>query len=145
MIRLSLLALLLASTIVESKSERDCLAEALYFEARSEGLKGKRLVGYVIHNRRLSKHWPNTYCGVIYQKHQFEYVKRVKRKRMKGKAKTIAYKIADEILALPQIATYGNTRWFHATWMKKWPKWKHNGKPLKLLEIHKRHAFYIEG
>ena len=56
-----------------------CLAEALYFEARGESLKGQIAVAEVILNRVESKRFPNTVCGVIRQgtgrKHacQFSY------------------------------------------------------------------------
>jgi hypothetical protein len=44
-----------------------CLAEALYFEARGESLKGQIAVAEVILNRAESSRFPNTVCGVIRQ------------------------------------------------------------------------------
>lgn len=44
-----------------------CLAEALYFEARGESLKGQIAVAEVILNRVSSSRFPNTICGVIHQ------------------------------------------------------------------------------
>lgn len=44
-----------------------CLAEALYFEARGETLKGQIAVAEVILNRVSSSRFPNTICGVIHQ------------------------------------------------------------------------------
>ena len=44
-----------------------CLAEALYFEARGETVKGQFAVAEVIRNRVLSSRFPNSYCGVINQ------------------------------------------------------------------------------
>lgn len=44
-----------------------CLAEALYFEARSESLEGQLAVGEVILNRVDSRKFPNSVCGVISQ------------------------------------------------------------------------------
>ncbi|MDJ0628663.1 MAG: cell wall hydrolase [Rhodobacter sp.] len=44
-----------------------CLAEALYFEARGETVKGQFAVAEVILNRVDSGHYPNTVCGVIRQ------------------------------------------------------------------------------
>jgi len=44
-----------------------CLAEALYFEARGESLKGQIAVAEVILNRVESKRFPNSVCGVIRQ------------------------------------------------------------------------------
>lgn len=60
-------------------SEFKCLAEALYFEARGETVKGQFAVAEVIRNRVKSSRFPNSYCGVINQgtgkKHrcQFSY------------------------------------------------------------------------
>lgn len=44
-----------------------CLAEALYFEARGESLKGQFAVAEVILNRVDSPRFPNSVCGVINQ------------------------------------------------------------------------------
>lgn len=44
-----------------------CLAEALYFEARGETVKGQFAVAEVILNRVKSAQFPNTLCGVINQ------------------------------------------------------------------------------
>ncbi|MCR8550697.1 cell wall hydrolase [Salipiger sp. P9] len=44
-----------------------CLAEALYFEARGETLKGQFAVAEVILNRVDSPRFPNSVCGVINQ------------------------------------------------------------------------------
>jgi len=47
--------------------EWHCLAEALYFEARGETVKGQFAVAEVIMNRVKSKRFPNSLCGVINQ------------------------------------------------------------------------------
>ncbi len=44
-----------------------CLTEALYFEARGEGLTGQVAVAEVILNRVDSSYYPNTVCGVVHQ------------------------------------------------------------------------------
>lgn len=44
-----------------------CLAEALYFEARGETVKGQFAVAEVILNRVASSRFPSTPCGVINQ------------------------------------------------------------------------------
>ena len=48
-------------------SEWRCLAEALYFEARGETVKGQFAVAEVILNRVKSSRFPDTLCGVINQ------------------------------------------------------------------------------
>lgn len=47
--------------------EQRCLAEAIYYEARGETYQGQMAVAEVVTNRVTSRHWPNTYCGVVYE------------------------------------------------------------------------------
>lgn len=47
--------------------EANCLAEAVYYEARSESRSGQVAVAQVIQNRVDSKHYPDSICGVVYQ------------------------------------------------------------------------------
>ena len=71
----------LASTVAELRStqagsrEMECLAGAIYFESKSESLKGQLAVGHVIANRTKSGKYPTTYCGVVYQRGQFSFVR----------------------------------------------------------------------
>ncbi|WP_243406105.1 cell wall hydrolase [Sphingosinicella sp. YJ22] len=45
----------------------DCLAQAVYYEARSEPEDGQRAVAQVVLNRVRHPAWPNSVCGVVYQ------------------------------------------------------------------------------
>lgn len=47
--------------------EFTCLARALYFEARGEGVDGQYAVAEVILNRVDSPRYPSSICGVVYQ------------------------------------------------------------------------------
>jgi spore germination cell wall hydrolase CwlJ-like protein len=47
--------------------ERRCLAEAIYYEARSEGFAGQLAVAEVVLNRMRHRAYPSTICGVVYQ------------------------------------------------------------------------------
>jgi spore germination cell wall hydrolase CwlJ-like protein len=47
--------------------DQDCLAEAMYFEARSEGVVGQKAVAEVVLQRVRSRFYPNTVCGVVYE------------------------------------------------------------------------------
>jgi hypothetical protein len=49
-----------------AKAEK-CLSEAIYFEARSEQLRGQIAVAQVVMNRVFSPFYPNDVCGVVYQ------------------------------------------------------------------------------
>jgi spore germination cell wall hydrolase CwlJ-like protein len=49
------------------KAELDCLAQAVYYEARSESTKGQMAVAEVVMNRVNDSRFPKTVCGVVYQ------------------------------------------------------------------------------
>jgi hypothetical protein len=48
-------------------SELGCLAEAVYYEARSEGLEGQIAVAEVVMNRLGDPNFPKTICEVVYE------------------------------------------------------------------------------
>ena len=56
-----------AQPAVKGDDQWACLAEALYFEARGESVKGQFAVAEVILNRVDSPRFPDTVCGVINQ------------------------------------------------------------------------------
>jgi hypothetical protein len=47
--------------------QEQCLATAIYHEARGEGIKGQFAVAEVILNRVASRKFPGSICGVVYQ------------------------------------------------------------------------------
>jgi spore germination cell wall hydrolase CwlJ-like protein len=55
--------------------ELNCLAGAIYFEAKSESLTGQLAVGRVVVARSRSGRFPNSYCGVVFQPSQFSFVR----------------------------------------------------------------------
>lgn len=59
----------------ELSRELNCLAGAIYFEAKSESLAGQLAVGRVIVARSKSGRFPNSYCGVVFQPSQFSFVR----------------------------------------------------------------------
>ena len=56
-----------AATPLDQLRSLDCLAQAIYYEARSEGEDGQRAVAQVVINRVRHPAWPNSVCGVVYQ------------------------------------------------------------------------------
>ena len=52
---------------LQDAAEQQCLAEGIYFEARSESVAGQKAVAEVIKNRVESRFYPSTICGVVYQ------------------------------------------------------------------------------
>jgi N-acetylmuramoyl-L-alanine amidase len=53
----------------------ECMASAIYFEAKSETLAGQLAVGRVIAARVNSGRFPASYCGVVLQRSQFSFVR----------------------------------------------------------------------
>src|SRR5258707_1489021 len=96
-----------------AKSEK-CLAEAVYFEARGEAVRGQIAVAQVVMNRAFSGFYPSTVCGVGYQnKHrhlacQFTFAcdrgaDVVREPDMWDRARKIANSILDGPIRLPEV------------------------------------------
>ena len=117
--------------------ELNCLAGAIYFEAKSESLTGQLAVGRVIVARSKSGRFPTSYCGVVYQPSQFSFVRGG---GMPGIARTSRqWKNA---VAIAQIAHTGTWRslvegalYFHAAYVS--PGWH-----LKRVGRIENHVFY---
>lgn len=121
----------------EFKTEVDCLAKNIYFEAKSESTKGRIAVGLVTINRVLSSKFPNTICGVVWQKRKNPRTGKMTAQfswTLDGKADTPVNPIAWEeskTLAWAMLAenslhnfadfTKGSTH-YHATYVS--PYWK---------------------
>jgi hypothetical protein len=55
--------------------QANCLATAVYFEARGESLQGQLAVADVVMNRAASGQYPSTWCDVVKQPWQFSFVR----------------------------------------------------------------------
>src|SRR5258708_36626295 len=97
-----------------AKSEK-CLAEAVYFEARGEAVRGQIAVAQVVMNRAFSGFYPSTVCGVVYQnKHrhlagQFTFAcdkvaDAVREPDMWDRARQIANAMPDGRVWLPEVS-----------------------------------------
>jgi spore germination cell wall hydrolase CwlJ-like protein len=115
----------------------DCLASAIYFEARGEPLIGQLAVGSVVVNRATSGRFPASYCGVVYQPSQFSFIRggrmpSINRSSLAWtKAKALAT-IADEGLWQSPAP---DALFFHASHVK--PRWK-----LQRVAQVSTHVFY---
>lgn len=127
------------------QAEENCLARAVYFEARSESDLGQLAVAKVILNRVKDPEYPNTICGVVYQGSgrrnscQFSFAcdglpDDVRSAQSWSHAKMIARKA---IAGDPQVAAIGTATNYHADYVK--PRWAKNMK--RLIKIG-RHVFY---
>ena len=56
-----------AATALDQHRSLQCLAEAVYYEARSESEDGQRAVAQVVLNRVRHPAYPASVCGVVYQ------------------------------------------------------------------------------
>jgi spore germination cell wall hydrolase CwlJ-like protein len=119
-----------------------CLAEAVYFEARGEAVRGQIAVAQVVMNRAFSGFYPNTVCGVVYQnKHrhlacQFTFAcdnvaDVVREPDMWDRAKKIAKAMLDGQLWLPEVA---KSTHYHAYWVR--PSWVHEMKKMYKFGVH---------
>ena len=66
--------LLLASPAIAS--EVDCIAKAVYHEARGEPVLCQEMVADVVINRMRHPRFPDTACKVVYQHRQFSWTSR---------------------------------------------------------------------
>ena len=55
--------------------QANCIAVAVYHEARGESLEGQMAVAKVIMNRAASGKYPTSWCGVVKQPWQFSFVR----------------------------------------------------------------------
>ena len=108
------------------EGDQDCLANAVYFEARSEPIEGQLAVAQVVLNRAASGIYPSGLCEVIKQPAQFSFVRKGeipaadKNSAAWRKAVAIAH-IAREKLA-SEVAP--NILWYHAAYVA--PSWRRN-------------------
>jgi spore germination cell wall hydrolase CwlJ-like protein len=104
--------------------ELECLATGIYFESKSEPLKGQLAVGQVIANRASSGgRFPSTYCGVLFQRGQFSFVHghklpNVAHSSRQWQTAVAIAKIVDQRL---KDSVVGNALFFHARYVS--PGW----------------------
>ena len=130
--------------VPKSSKQMSCLAEALYFEARGEPIKGQLAVGEVVLNRVEDPRYPNSICRVVNQGTgrrfacQFTYT-------CDGKLETVFERDAHEIaLKISKILltthdrklTKGSTH-YHSNYVN--PKWS---KKFERITKYGRHIFY---
>jgi spore germination cell wall hydrolase CwlJ-like protein len=126
---------------LRAKSEK-CLAEAVYFEARGEAVRGQIAVAQVVLNRAFSGYYPTTVCGVVYQnkyRHfacQFTFAcdntrDVINEPDMWERAKKIAKAMFDGEVWLPEV---GKSTHYHAYWVR--PSWVNEMKKTYKFGVH---------
>ena len=100
--------------------QRDCIAQAIYWEARGLSDNGMRAVAEVIHNRVNHPAFPKTACGVVYQRRngvcQFSWVCTHGRPPANNASWQRAWRIADE----PRTNLTNGALFFHAKYRTRW-------------------------
>jgi spore germination cell wall hydrolase CwlJ-like protein len=117
-----------------AKSEK-CLAEAVYFEARGEAVRGQIAVAQVVLNRAFSGFYPTTVCAVVYQNKHRHYACQftfacdnvadvVREPDMWDRAKRIAKAMLDGQIWLPEVghSTHYHAYWVHPSWVSEMKK-----------------------
>lgn len=72
---LTILLILFSLNLSAGDKEFDCLVRNVYYESKSEPRNGKLAVALVTLNRVDNPKYPNTICGVVYQKGQFSWTR----------------------------------------------------------------------
>ena len=127
-----------------ARAER-CLANAIYFEARSEPIRGQMAVAQVVINRAFSGFYPNDVCGVVYQnahRHlscQFTFAcdgksKAITDRRHWAVANRIARQTLDGQIYVPEV---GKSTHYHAAYVR--PNWV---REMRKLVRYGLHSFY---
>lgn len=130
------------------QAEENCLARAVYFEARSESELGQLAVAKVIINRTKTPGFPRTICGVVYQGSgtrnscQFSFAcdglpDDVRQPAAWARAKQIAQKAMSGNSGMG--SAMGLATNYHADYVK--PKWSRSMR--RLVKIG-RHIFYAD-
>ncbi len=117
--------------------EMQCLAGTVYFESKGETLAGQLAVARVVMARAASSRFPDSLCGVVYQRKQFSFIRNGKMPRIdKG------HRHWRNAVAIAKIAV--NDGWkspvegalfFHARYVS--PGWR-----LKRMATIDNHIFY---
>ena len=119
-----------------------CLADAIYFEARGESVRGQMAVAQVVINRVFSGYYPNNVCGVVYQnarrrfRCQFTFAcdglpERINEPVAWERAKHIARDALDGNFWLNDV---GKATHYHARWVHPW--WVHEMRKLDRIGVH---------
>jgi len=129
----------------KAAQERRCLAEAIYFEARSEPEEGQAAVAQVVLNRVSSGLYPPTICGVVYQNRQrynacqFSFACEGKSLRVTDpESWRTAVRIAEEVTAgKTYVSDVGGATHYHANYVR--PRW---ARRLEKMDVIGHHIFY---
>ena len=123
-------------------SERNCLADAIYYEARGESVVGQLAVADVVLNRVAHENYPNTICGVVYQgSHratgcQFSFTcDGSLNRRINARMRNDAEELASAVLAGLSVPVSREATHYHADYVD--PFWASSLVPTAQIGAHK--------
>ena len=121
--------------------QANCLATAVYFEARGESLEGQLAVARVVMNRAASGKYPPDWCSVVKQPWQFSFVNPRSGQFPAVDAASAAWGRAQGVarLAIANVvpSVDQDVLWYHATYVA--PSW---GRRLAMVQKIGAHIFY---
>jgi len=121
--------------------EQNCMAVAVYHEARGETLEGQLAVARVIMNRAASGRYPGSWCGVVKQPWQFSFVNPRTGQYPMVNTNSAAWRKALAIsrLAISDVvpSLSRDVLWYHADYVA--PSW---GRRLSFVQKIGTHMFY---
>jgi N-acetylmuramoyl-L-alanine amidase len=133
------LALLLTCNagLADTKSELNCMAKAIYYEANVEPFEGKIAVAHVILNRTNNAYRPKSICAVVRQPGQFTwYYPGVFDDEVGNKYRSLAKEVVEGFH--PDVT--GGSEYFHRDIGHR-PRWTRNLQPSGKIG---HHVFYRE-
>jgi hypothetical protein len=116
--------------------ETNCLATAVYFEARGESLEGQLAVARVVMNRAASGRYPPDWCSVVKQPAQFSFVRHGEfpyvdtNSEAWKKAEAIAELAAANVV--PSVSS--DVLWYHADYVA--PAWRRSLQEVQQIGAH---------
>ncbi|HKC03472.1 MAG TPA: cell wall hydrolase [Sphingomicrobium sp.] len=119
--------------------EANCIATAVYFEARGESLEGQLAVARVVMNRAASGQYPVSWCAVVKQPAQFSFVRHGAFPAVNTASAAWARAQGITRLAMANVVPSLTTDvlWYHANYVA--PSW---GKRLSMAQKIGAHIFY---
>jgi N-acetylmuramoyl-L-alanine amidase len=119
--------------------EANCVAVAVYHEARGESLEGQLAVAKVIMNRAASGKYPTSWCGVVKQPWQFSFVRngRFPFVDQSSDAWRKALGVTRLVVANAVATVPSDCLWYHADYVA--PSW---GRRLTKVNKIGAHIFY---
>ena len=127
------------STGAALSEEANCIATAVYFEARGEGLEGQLAVARVIMNRAASGQYPSSWCSVVKQPAQFSFVRHGQFPTINTASAAWAKAQGVTRLAMSNVipSLSDDVLWYHADYVN--PSWGHR---LSMAQKIGAHIFY---